>query len=104
MTFVIGRPQPLWIKAPHRLSGGPRQPEKKRNVFPEGVPYQVTMSPSSGIFPISWCHLWEHGGFGGGLVEVSPNLGMAWGFGGGLVLVFETEQEQCHLQQSAAQR
>ena len=39
-----------------------------------------------------------------GLVEVSPNLGMAWGFGGGLVLVFETEQEQCHLQQSAAQR
>ena len=30
---------------------------------------------------------------------LSPNLGMAWGFGGGLVVVFETGQEQCYLQQ-----
>ena len=48
MTFVIGRPLPLWINPPSASWGD--TPARKRN----GVPGRC----SSPLFPIWMCHLW----------------------------------------------
>ena len=101
MTFVIGRPLPLWINPP---SSWGDTPARKRN----GVPGRCSLPGDAYVHPITPFSILNVQFMGiawgfGGLMGVSPNLGMSvgvwWGFGGGLVVAFETEQEQCQLQQ-----
>ena len=86
MTFVIGRPLPLWINPP---SSWGDTPARKRN----GVPGRCSLPGDAYVHPITPFSILNVQFMGiawgfGGLMGVSPNLGMSvgvwWGFGSGI--------------------